>query len=404
MLKKSLFALSLISLAACNGGGGSGGGKSGRSIHAQFVDAPTEGLQYYENGEESDYRITGADGYFTCTVGSKVTFSLRAGFTDIGSITCGPAVVFPMDLDLSKSPAGERADIPKYVALILHQLDTRFDGVDYSFSAPNVDQPDGKLKLDTSHVPYWLDIDQLDDTLTVVRLASSLDVIRDYRMIKEDCPSVVITQANQANWVNDTCVVNSRANAGSNPKWFPIGNNQTLLDAAIAEIDTHLATSCANFGNGNSSCSSYNGGGDEDEDEGGGSEPDPIINFEVPTEQELVDFIAENGVEDIDANRTRVCLTINNSGEGVYALLIGGTKYAHFDDIKSFEACTITVSNHPSVEVGLTFDIANFESSYVGKFFKKSNDDIRFAQNCPSSDATFAGVINNVCETDPVNP
>lgn len=133
-------------------------------------------------------------------------------------------------------------------------------------------------------------------------------------------------------------------------------------------------------------------------------EANQVGNASVPTEQQLIDYIVANGVEDVQGTHTQYCMDMNDSGDNAYSLFINGTKYAHQDGINAFQVCTITVSNHPSVEVGLTSSVANLESTYVGKFFKKSNGDVRFAQNCPSSDATYANLINGVCDGDAINP
>lgn len=77
--------LASLALAACGGGGGSGGG-SAQSSTGYFIDAPVAGLTY-TNGSTTG--TTGADGSFTYTPGSAVTF--RVGNVTVGSITNMPS-------------------------------------------------------------------------------------------------------------------------------------------------------------------------------------------------------------------------------------------------------------------------------------------------------------------------
>lgn len=178
MLKQFLIALSLFSLTACLGGGGGGGGSNGggRSINARFVDAPTQGIYYYQNGESVDAKRTDENGNFECNVGSKVTFSLRPGFeAEFGSVICGANVVFPMDL----IEVGGDVEHAKYIALLLHHMDADFTGKNYDFATAkgsiNVSFDLAKISQDGS----------LKDKGT---LSAMINKIRDYKAAEEAFP------------------------------------------------------------------------------------------------------------------------------------------------------------------------------------------------------------------------
>jgi hypothetical protein len=75
--------LSCLALASCGGGGG---GSTAQSSTGYFIDAPVAGLTY-TNGSTTG--TTGADGSFTYTPGTAVTF--KVGNVTVGSITNMPS-------------------------------------------------------------------------------------------------------------------------------------------------------------------------------------------------------------------------------------------------------------------------------------------------------------------------
>lgn len=266
MLKQSLIALSLFSLTACLGGGGGGSKNLGPLMDSKFVDAPVQGLQYYQDGEQTRYKLTGPNGEFECNVGSKVTFSLRSGYTDIGSVICGSSVVFPMDLDVSRSPASEKADIPKFVALLLHFMDEDFKGTNFADITNK-----GRIEIDTNFISAAdIDVDMDDNTLTVERILGVIATIKVLRtrkcddLMDEDWTDCYISEVGEAYSIDSN------------------GDYSANLVNALAEIDLHLAQSCATYGDGTASCRNYT---EDENDEEGDENGDGKTGFTVSMDE-----------------------------------------------------------------------------------------------------------------------
>lgn len=228
---KSLLAVLSMSvlLTACFGGGGGGSGSSssggGRlgSHQAQFVDAPTQGLQYYQDGESFEYRTTEANGVFYCNPGSTVTFSLRAGYNaDLGSVTCGADVVFPRDL------SGD-SEVPKYLALLLHTLDSRFDGLDYSFSAG----ANGTIVIAKENINILAQANLDFDPNDVNSIMGTINELRGIRCLKQYV-HWPLSSGEDRGALETQCKID-------NAEWRTLANAE--LTQVIADMDTHLTTS-----------------------------------------------------------------------------------------------------------------------------------------------------------------
>lgn len=398
MLKQSLIALSLFSLTACLGGGGGGGGSKnlGPLMDSKFVDAPVQGLQYYQDGEQTRYKLTGPNGEFECNVGSKVTFSLRSGYTDIGSVICGSSVVFPMDLDVSRSPASERADIPKFVALLLHFMDEDFKGTNFADITNK-----GRIEIDTNFISAAdIDVDMDDNTLTVERILGVIATIKVLRtrkcddLMDEDWTDCYISEVGEAYSIDSN------------------GDYSANLVNALAEIDLHLAQSCATYGDGTSSCRSYTeGDNDEEGDENGDGDGSVVSTIPVATLSEIANHIRSSDDRIYDGVDT-VCLNFSSSSDKLY-LYTGSVGYIG----ATIQACTtesvsdiVKVKRNGSLEEVLNFAFDNYfhidaissgvvsltgdvqpDRSYEelkGSFFKV-DDSVQWYQSCNTNHDNF---------------
>ena len=279
-MKNAVRLLSLVSLStlltACGGGGGGtspsitgGGANSSRlgSHQAQFIDAPTEGLQYYQDDESQDYRVTGVDGVFYCNLGSKVTFSLRSGYSDLGSVTCGAGIVFPRDLDVVNADS----NIPKYIALLLHHMDNNFDGQDYSFSTTN-----NKIIISEENVNLLEEASLDFDPEDVNSIMATINEVRSIRCLKQHV-RWPLNVGDDRGLLETQCKID-------NAEWRTLANAE--LDTVLAEMDTHLSSSIARFEDG--------------------------ATHTFATQSEVLNFIRTNGQQSV-ANFNSTCYSWNSS-------------------------------------------------------------------------------------------
>jgi hypothetical protein len=84
LLKLSAGLIATATLTACGGGvtGSTPVGSAGRTVQAQFVDAPVSNLHY---NSQSNFGDTDISGHFNCNLGQEVTFS-------IGALTLGKSI------------------------------------------------------------------------------------------------------------------------------------------------------------------------------------------------------------------------------------------------------------------------------------------------------------------------
>jgi hypothetical protein len=84
LLKLSVGLITTATLTACGGGvtGSTPVGSAGRTVQAQFVDAPVSNLHY---SSLSNFGDTDASGHFNCNLDQEVTFS-------IGALTLGKSI------------------------------------------------------------------------------------------------------------------------------------------------------------------------------------------------------------------------------------------------------------------------------------------------------------------------
>lgn len=323
MLKHSLITLSLVSLVACNGGGGGGGGSSsggGRlgSHQAQFIDAPTEGLQYYQGSESWEYRTTEANGVFYCNPGSQVTFSLRAGYNaDLGSVTCGAEVVFPRDLD------GVGAEVPKYLALLLHHMDTSFDGQDYNFSTTN-----GKIVIAKENINLLAEANLDFDPSNVNSIMGTINELRGIRCLKQYV-HWPLTSGEDRGLLETQCKID-------NPEWRTLADAE--LTQAIADMDTHLTTSELIYGKAES------------------GDTATVVSVSELRSDVIASFNNEYTLISGDSNEYTTnwkCALYNASG--LESVVIGGKEYVSQSGASyQLNACTVISNDHPSLSAAGT--------------------------------------------------
>lgn len=318
---KSLLAVLSMSvlLTACFGGGGGGSGSSGSgsgrlgSHQAQFVDAPTQGLQYYQDSESFEYRTTEENGIFYCNPGSTVTFSLRAGFgADLGSVTCGADVVFPRDL------SGD-SEVPKYLALLLHTLDTRFDGLDYSFSAG----VDGTIVIAQENINLLEEANLDFNPSDVNSIMGTINELRGIRCLKQ-IGQWPVGSGQDRGALETQCKID-------NTEWRTLANAE--LTAVIEDMDTHLTTSEILFSVAQA------------------EDTATAVTVEQLRSNIIANFNNEYTLISGDSNEYTTnwkCAPYNYNG--LESVVIGGKEFVSQSGASyQMDVCTVILNNHPSL-------------------------------------------------------
>ena len=222
-------------------------------ISAKFVDAPTQGIWYYEKGESlGTSKQTDADGNFECEAGVEIEFSLRPGYgARLGTIICGEEIVFPMDL------IGGDLEHAKLIALLFHHLDDRFSGQLDCSSGKCIDAINGTdfnqgLQINGE----LLRMMNTDVPLTPIAgrhiIPGTINSIRMWKLnngYDTVCPDPSILTFEEQKECPMAPNYRYGTYAYSEEYWF-----SDEFTTAIAQMEIHLTQSCKTYGQNTKSC------------------------------------------------------------------------------------------------------------------------------------------------------